>query len=68
MRQRQQTVKQENEGNNNKLHSCVKSKTESLVAQAAINIPRSQLNCHRLFQVPLIFFSHHWRGLIILMF
>lgn len=31
-------------------------KTETLVAQAAINIPRPWLNCRRLFQVPLFFF------------
>lgn len=56
VRQRQQTLRQEDEGNNNnKLPSCVKNKSETVAAQAAINIPRSQLNCHRLFQVPWFF-------------
>lgn len=56
IRQRQQTAEQENEGKiKKKLLSCVPTK---LGAQAAINIPRPWLNCHRLFQVALFFPPH----------
>lgn len=57
MRHRPQTVRQEKqEKNYNKRHSCVKNRSETMAAHTAINIPRLQADCHRLYQVPFIFY------------